>query len=140
MNLDEASLGQDFGAGGDRADDIVAVLAIGICIGGRLSVRAALNPDVSAGPCFCASDIQNRCLGQGMKDDSLDRVGDRGELLIISGRQDQHIPREGRERIQAMDEDAVTRLSWVKVNGHPLASERPAVTTEPATGEADGSE
>jgi hypothetical protein len=59
---------------------------------------------------------------------------------MISGRQDQHIPREGRERIQAVDEDAVTRLSWVKVNVHPLASERPAITTEPATGEADGSE
>jgi pimeloyl-ACP methyl ester carboxylesterase len=60
---------------------------------------------------------------------------------LIWGRQDRHIPREGRGRIHAALEDAGTRFSWVEVNGHHLASDRPAVTTEPATGEeADGSE
>jgi carboxymethylenebutenolidase len=53
-----------------------------------------------------------------MNDDSLDRVGEvRGELLMIWGRQDPHIPREGRERIHAALEDAGTRFSWVEVNG-----------------------
>jgi hypothetical protein len=33
---------------------------------------------------------------------------------MIWSRQDQHIPREGRERIQAVVEDAVTRLSCGK--------------------------
>ena len=36
---------------------------------------------------------------------------------MIWGRQDPHIPREGRERIHAALEDAGTRFSWVEVNG-----------------------
>ena len=52
-----------------------------------------------------------------MNDDSLDRVEIRGELLMIWGRQDPHIPREGRERIHAALEDAGTRFSWVEVKG-----------------------
>ena len=72
--------------------------SIGICIGGHLSFRAAFNPDVRAAACFYATDIHKRSLGQGMNDDSLDRVGEiGGELLMIWGRQDPHIPREGRE-------------------------------------------
>jgi carboxymethylenebutenolidase len=58
--------------------------SIGICIGGHLSFRAAFNPDVRAAACFYATDIHKRGLGQGMNDDSLDRVGEiGGELLII---------------------------------------------------------
>ena len=92
--------------------------SIGICIGGHLSFRAAFNPDVRAAACFYATDIHKRGLGQGMNDDSLDRVGEiGGELLMIWGRQDPHIPREGRERIHAALEDAATRFSWVEVNG-----------------------
>ena len=60
-----------------------------------------------------ATDIHKRGLGQGMNDDSLDRVGEiRGELLMIWGRQDPHVPREGRDkRIHAALEDAGTRSS-----------------------------
>ena len=92
--------------------------SIGICIGGHLSFRAAFNPDVRAAACFYATDIHKRGLGKGMNDDSLDRVGEiRGELLMIWGRQDPHVPREGRERIHTALEDAGTRFSWVEVNG-----------------------
>jgi carboxymethylenebutenolidase len=92
--------------------------SIGICIGGHLSFRAAFNPDVRAAACFYATDIHKRGLGQGMNDDSLDRVGEiGGELLMIWGRQDPHVPREGRETIHAALEDAGTRFSWVEVNG-----------------------
>jgi CDP-Glycerol:Poly(glycerophosphate) glycerophosphotransferase len=49
------------------------------------------------------------------------------------GRQDPHIPHEGRERTHAALEDAGTRFSWVEVNSHYLA-DHPTVTTEPATG------
>ena len=92
--------------------------SIGICIGGHLSFRAAFNPDVRAAACFYATDIHKRSLGKGMNDDSLDRVGEiRGELLMIWGRQDPHVPRDGRERIHTALEDAGTRFSWVEVNG-----------------------
>ncbi|HZD47098.1 MAG TPA: dienelactone hydrolase family protein, partial [Silvibacterium sp.] len=43
--------------------------AMGICIGGHLAFRAAMNPDVGATACFYATDIHNGTLGKGMKDD-----------------------------------------------------------------------
>ena len=66
--------------------------AMGICIGGHLAYRAALNPDVRAAVCFYATDMHKRSLGKGMSDDSLLRAGDiRGELLMIWGNCRTHI-------------------------------------------------
>src|SRR3954468_12340123 len=78
-------------------DDCTGKLgAIGICIGGHLSFRASMNPDVLAGACFYATDIHKRGLGKGMNDNSLNRMRDiKGEMLMIWGKQDPHIPREG---------------------------------------------
>lgn len=74
--------------------------AVGICLGGHLSFRCAMNPEITAAACFYATDIHKRSLGKGMSDDSLDRVADiKGELLMIWGKQDPHIPAEGRELI-----------------------------------------
>src|SRR5271163_762343 len=47
---------------------------MGVCIGGHLSYRAALNPDVLAAACFYATDIHKHGLGKGMSDDSLRRA------------------------------------------------------------------
>jgi carboxymethylenebutenolidase len=92
--------------------------SIGICIGGHLSYRAALNPDVSAAVCFYATDIHKHSLGKGMNDDSLQRAVDiKGELLMIWGRQDPHIPLEGRTAVLARLNEVGTRLSWFEVNG-----------------------
>src|SRR6266851_5801773 len=44
---------------------------MGICIGGHLTFRAAMNPDVRGGVCFDATDLHKRGLGKGMNDDSL---------------------------------------------------------------------
>ena len=91
---------------------------IGICIGGHLAFRAAFNKDVSAGVCFYATDIHTRSLGKGMSDDTLDRMGEiDGELLMVWGRQDPHIPREGRVVVQDAMEAAGVNYSWVEVNG-----------------------
>jgi hypothetical protein len=69
---------------------------MGICIGGHLAFRAAMNSDVAGTACFYATDIHKGSLGKGMKDDSLLRAKDiKGELLMIWGRQDPHIPLEG---------------------------------------------
>jgi carboxymethylenebutenolidase len=90
---------------------------IGICIGGHLAFRAAMQPDVLAAACFYATDIHKCGLGQGMHDDSLDRIGDiTGELVMIWGRQDPHIPREGRALIYNALSDAGVQFQWHEFN------------------------
>ncbi len=90
---------------------------MGICIGGHLAFRAAMQPDVSAAACFYATDIHKHSLGQGLCDDSLNRVGEiRGELLMIWGRQDPHIPREGRALIYNRLTDAGAHFQWHEFN------------------------
>jgi len=92
--------------------------ALGICIGGHLAFRAAMNPDVLATACFYATDIHKGSLGAGMNDDSLERAKDiRGELMMIWGRQDPHIALEGRMKVLARLNELGTRLTWHEVNG-----------------------
>lgn len=91
---------------------------LGICIGGHLAFRAAMNPEVLAATCFYATDIHKRGLGKGMNDDSLDRIPEiRGELLMIWGRQDPHVPLEGRQKVQAALNAAGTQFTWHEFNG-----------------------
>ena len=92
--------------------------AMGICIGGHLAYRTALNPDVLATVCFYATDIHAHSLGKGKSDDSIERAGDiKGELLMIWGRQDPHIPTEGRMAVLARLNEVGARLNWHEVNG-----------------------
>ncbi|HYM72240.1 MAG TPA: dienelactone hydrolase family protein [Stellaceae bacterium] len=89
--------------------------AMGICLGGHLAFRAALNPDVLATACFYATDIHSATLGHG--DDSLARAGDvKGELLTIWGRQDPHIPLDGRNLIRARLEEVGADFTWHEFN------------------------
>jgi carboxymethylenebutenolidase len=91
---------------------------IGICLGGHLAFRAAMNPDVLAAACFYATDIHSGSLGKGNKDDSLARAKDiKGELLHIWGRQDPHIPLDGRKIIHARLEEVGANFRWIEVNG-----------------------
>lgn len=91
--------------------------AMGICLGGHLSLRASMNPEVSAGVCFYATDVHSRTLGQGRKDDSLDRLGEiRGEMLMVWGRQDPHIPLEGRRAIHEAMTAAGVDFTWHEFN------------------------
>jgi len=92
--------------------------AIGICIGGHLSFRAALNSEVLAAVCFYATDIHKRGLGKGMCDDSLMRIKElKGEMLMIWGRQDPHVPREGRAMVYNALADAGVHFTWHEFNG-----------------------
>jgi carboxymethylenebutenolidase len=91
---------------------------MGICIGGHLSFRAAMNPEVLAGVCFYATDIHKRGLGQGTRDNTLDRMKEiQGEMLMIWGRQDPHVPREGRAVIYNAMADAGLNFTWHEFNG-----------------------
>jgi carboxymethylenebutenolidase len=91
--------------------------ALGVCIGGHLAFRAAMNPDVQGTACFYATDIHTGGLGEGKHDDSLERAKDiRGELLMIWGRQDPHTPLEGRMKVLARLNEVGAQFNWIEVN------------------------
>ncbi len=100
-------------------DDCTGRLGImGICLGGHLAFRAAMNSDVLATACFYATDIHSGSLARGKSDDSLARASDiKGELLHIWGRQDPHVPLEGRNRIKARLDEVGANYQWLEVNG-----------------------
>jgi carboxymethylenebutenolidase len=99
-----------------RTDTTGAVGSLGICLGGHLAFRAGFDSRVKATVCFYATDLHKASLGHG--DDSLDRAGDlRGELMMIWGRQDPHVPVEGRMKILERLNALGTTLSWHEVNG-----------------------
>ncbi len=76
--------------------------AAGFCIGGHLSFRAALQPDVRATVCFYGTGIHDGKLGKDSDAGSLQAAKEiKGELLMIFGETDPHVPKEGREKIRA---------------------------------------
>jgi carboxymethylenebutenolidase len=101
-----------------RSDCTGRLGAVGICLGGHLAFRAAMNPQVLATVCFYATDIHSGTLGKGKNDNSLARAGEiKGELLHIWGRQDPHVPLEGRNRIRGRLDEAGVLYQWLEVNG-----------------------
>lgn len=93
------------------------IASLGICLGGHLAFRAAMNPEIGAGICLYATDIHKRSLGAGMSDDTLARVPDlRAEMLMIWGRQDPHIPQDGRRQIYDAMTDAGVSFTWHEFN------------------------
>jgi carboxymethylenebutenolidase len=101
-----------------RPDCTGKIGAVGICIGGHLAFRAAMEPKVLASACFYATDIHKHSLGKGMNDNSLERASHiKGELMMIWGRQDPHIPLEGRLKVLARLNELDLRFSWHEVNG-----------------------
>jgi carboxymethylenebutenolidase len=74
--------------------------AIGFCIGGHLAFRAAFQPDVRATVCYYPTGIHDGKLGKDADAGSLARAKEiRGELLMIFGTKDPHVPEAGRETI-----------------------------------------
>ncbi|RPD82601.1 dienelactone hydrolase [Lentinus tigrinus ALCF2SS1-7] len=96
------------------------IAATGMCLGGHLAFRAAFDRRVLSSVCFFATDIHSATLGKGKNDDSLVRVrnGDltgKGELVMIFGKQDTHVPRAGRDLIRKTLEDANVPTSFLEV-------------------------
>jgi carboxymethylenebutenolidase len=90
---------------------------MGVCLGGHLAYRAALDPSVSAAACFYPTDIHSGSLGAGEGDDSLARMSDlAAETLFVWGRQDPHVPFAGREVIRARLEEVGASYEWHEVN------------------------
>ncbi|GAC1581351.1 MAG: dienelactone hydrolase family protein [Candidatus Elarobacter sp.] len=74
--------------------------ATGFCIGGHLAFRAALQPEVRSAVCFYPTGLHTRTLGGDTTVDTLARCGDvRGDLLVVFGAHDPHVPLAGRRAI-----------------------------------------
>jgi carboxymethylenebutenolidase len=88
-----------------------ALGVMGVCIGGHLAFRAALQPDVRAAACFYATNLHDASLGGG--DDSLARAREiRGELMMVWGRQDPHVPDAGRAAIRQRLGEVGASFTW----------------------------
>jgi carboxymethylenebutenolidase len=76
--------------------------AAGFCIGGHLAFRAALHRDVRATACFYGTGIHTGKLGADADAGSLERAAEiKGELLLVWGTLDPHIPEDGRRKIES---------------------------------------
>ncbi|KAH8623707.1 hypothetical protein IG631_21412 [Alternaria alternata] len=84
-----------------------------MCLGGHLAYRCALDPRISSAICYFATDIHSSTLGKGKKDDSLARTKDiKGELVMIFGKMDNHVPPEGRDLIRKTLHEAGVTFSF----------------------------
>jgi carboxymethylenebutenolidase len=72
--------------------------AMGFCIGGHLACRAALDPRVLTTVCCYPTGIHNGKLGKDADAGTLKRLKEiKGEMLIVFGESDPHVPAEGRK-------------------------------------------
>lgn len=91
--------------------------SFGVCLGGHLAIRAAFDPLVAAAAAFYPTDIHSATLGAGKNDDTLIRLGDvKKPLFFAWGRQDPHVPLEGRQKISARLNETDADFEWHEFN------------------------
>lgn len=83
-----------------KREDVTALGAMGFCIGGHLALRAALQPDVRATASFYPTGVHDGKLGADADAGTLARAKEvEGELLLVFGTRDPHIPDTARATI-----------------------------------------
>jgi len=93
------------------------IASYGVCLGGHLALRAGYHAGISAVAAFYPTDVHSATLGAGKSDDTLKRIADLdAALLFVWGRQDPHIPKEGREKIHRALEDTGADFEWHEFN------------------------
>jgi len=106
----------------------------GMCLGGHLAFRCALDPRVSAAVTYFATDLHSATLGLGQKDDSLARAGEiKAELAMIHGTLDNHVPPEGRDLIRKSLRDKGIIFSWYE----PASAQHAFIRDELSKGRYD---
>lgn len=91
--------------------------AMGFCIGGHLAFRAALQPEVKATACFYATDLHTSIIPNKPGQHSMERLGDiQGELMMVWGKQDNHVPTGGRAEVYRKLTDAGIIFTWHEFN------------------------
>lgn len=93
--------------------------SVGMCLGGHLAFRAALLQACIAAVCLFPTDIHKSSLGKG-GDDTLQRMSEladnRTELCMVFGKQDGHVPPDGRAVIHTAMSNAKVDFSWCELN------------------------
>lgn len=93
------------------------IASFGVCLGGHLALRAGLHADVRAVAAFYPTDVHTGSLGLGKCDDTLARLtATDAALLFVFGRQDPHVPVQGRRKIHTTLEDAGVDFEWHEFN------------------------
>jgi carboxymethylenebutenolidase len=91
--------------------------AMGFCIGGHLAFRAALQPEVAATACFYATDLHTNVIPNKAGQHSMERLADiKGELMMVWGKQDNHIPTSGRADVYQKLTAADLTFTWHEFN------------------------
>ena len=92
--------------------------AMGVCLGGHLAYRATLNPNIKAAFCLYATDIHSNTLPAEPEQQSLTRMAEiEGEVHFVWGKQDPHVPHEGRLAIYKKCLETQINYQWLEVNG-----------------------
>src|SRR4030095_6144380 len=82
-----------------------------------LASRAAPHPKILAAACFYPTDLHSGTLGEGKNADSLARAREIcGELAMIWGRQDPHIPADRRAATHRPLSESGGVCTWLEVN------------------------
>lgn len=91
--------------------------AMGVCIGGHLAFRAALNPHIRGAFCLYPTDIHSNTLPCEKENDSFSRAGDIDcEVVLVMGKQDPHVPLEGRQMLLQKFQAVGLNYQWHEVN------------------------
>ncbi|MFT3990066.1 MAG: dienelactone hydrolase family protein [Luteolibacter sp.] len=94
-----------------------AIGSWGVCLGGHLAFRAALHPEILAAGCFYATDIHSETMPAGDGKQTIERLDEiKAEVLMLWGRQDPHVPVEGRKSLYQRFTDAGLDFTWHEVN------------------------
>ncbi|MFC5049693.1 dienelactone hydrolase family protein [Rubritalea spongiae] len=92
--------------------------SFGVCLGGHLACRSALNPRVQAAACLYATDIHSSTMPAGTKPQTIKQLASiSGELMFVWGRQDPHVPLDGRKLLYSTLNDVEANFTWHEFNG-----------------------
>ena len=91
--------------------------AMGVCIGGHLAFRAALNSNIEAAFCLYPTDIHSNTLPCAQGNDSLTQSHTiQCPMVLVFGKQDPHVSSEGRDLIRQTLSQNDLNFEWHEVN------------------------
>ncbi len=91
--------------------------SFGVCLGGHLAFRAALHPQVQAASCLYATDIHSSTIPSGEGAATIDRLAEiNAEIMCVWGKQDPHVPLEGRKLLYHRFSDEGLDYTWHELN------------------------